>query len=56
MKLNYDEPLSSFAFNLNLRRYMKGDADLHDEVGRCRLTASKPALKARLVSALESII
>jgi hypothetical protein len=26
----------------------------HDEVGRCRLIVSKPELKARLVSALET--
>ena len=29
MKLEYDEPLSNFAFNFNLRRYAKGgDADM----------------------------
>jgi hypothetical protein len=27
-----------------------------DEVGRCRLTVSKPVLKAPMVSALEAII
>jgi hypothetical protein len=32
-------------------------ADIFDfKVGRCRLTVSKPELKARLVSALESTI
>ena len=58
MKVKYDEPLSNAAFNFNVRRYTAGDVGyflLHDLVGRCRLTrltASKPELKARLVSAI----
>ena len=72
MKLKSDEPLSNFAFNYNLRRYIQGglNEDLVDllvelekyerygggktKVGRCRLTVSKPELKARLVSVLEN--
>ena len=101
MKLKCDEPLSNFAFNVNLRRYNeeyaldpqrgrpatggactfftphavapnshstknKADAphaqrqrperpvNLMFLVGRCRLPVSKPELKARLVSALET--
>jgi hypothetical protein len=99
LKLKRDEPLSNFAFNLNLRRYIAAEAkslaahakmdddtsvariaqltkqlnylkteqqrlkDLAEKadlfhadkesaakVGRCRLTVSKPELKARLVS------
>jgi len=32
----------------------KKSGGIHIPVGRCRLTASKPALKARLASALET--
>jgi hypothetical protein len=52
LKLEYNEPLSNFAFKFNLRRYTM---DLLNElpafntsaltVGRCRLTLSKPVLK-----------
>ena len=45
MNRKYDGPLSSFAFNRNLRHYMvaeiKDQKDvvlMIDEVGRCRLT------------------
>ena len=64
MKLKYDKPLSNFAFKFNLRRYVMHHYDaaiaalstsgLDISVGRCRLTVSKPELKARLVSALET--
>ena len=64
MKLKCDEPLSSFAFNVNSRRYIKAGETVPGvdtpvvsatkpviKVGRCRLTVSKPELKAlRLVS------
>jgi hypothetical protein len=55
LKLEYDGPLSSFAFKFNLRRYTKvGDlvaagqtslktAELEHVVGRCRLTLSNPS-------------
>ena len=75
MKLKYDTLLSNFAFNFNLRHYIKEDDKgaaarfkplqldfkacmfvAMAKVGRCRLTVSKPELKARLVSALEAII
>ena len=58
MKLKYDELLSNVAFNFNVRRYaedeIQGPVNLGVKVGRCRLTVSKPELKARLVSALET--
>jgi len=66
LKLQYDEPLSNFAFNFYLRRYITepGSVALPRAAGaagaalimagRCRLTVSKPVLKARLVSALET--
>ena len=66
LKLKCDEPLSKFAFNVDLRRYRteleKALAVINvaavefkrSKVGRCRLTVSKPELKARLVSALET--
>ena len=61
MKLKCDEPLSNFAFKFNVRRYTKVVLQLQArfdamwaKVGRCRLTVSKPELKARLVSALET--
>jgi hypothetical protein len=55
LKLKRDEPLSKFAFKFNLRHYI-GEAKnwMSMTVGRCRLTVSKPELKARLVSALET--
>ncbi len=82
MKLKYHELLSTFAFNFNLRRYIKvlrpafvtadndggyiapagaiayvtpdfGNGRYELEVGRCRLTVSKPVLQASMVSALE---
>jgi hypothetical protein len=58
-KLMYDEPLSTFAFNLDLRRYSKrwrrqGRCGARDEVERCRLTVSKPVLKASTVSTHEA--
>ena len=67
-KKKYDVPLSRFAFKCNLRRYMMaiipahimrsvgGGYDNESLVGRCRLTVSKPVLKAPMVSALEAII
>jgi hypothetical protein len=66
LKLECDEPLSDFAFKFNVRRYMmetaraagpRGAKSLRAGaimVGRCRFTVSKPELKARLVSALET--
>ena len=58
MKLRYDGPLSNLAFNFNLRRYTvvaKTTARLQNidgvyKVGRCRLSISKPVLKALMVS------
>ena len=67
LKLRYDELLSNVALNFNPRPYVLGgysnlraehDDSKHDPdqpvVGRCRLTVSKPELKARLVSVLET--
>jgi len=45
--------LSSITFKFNLRRYNK---EALATVGRCRLTVSKPVLKAPTVSALEAIM
>jgi hypothetical protein len=51
LKLNYDAPLSSFAFKLDLRRYREGSPALRGaaaalyEVGRFRLTLSNPRRK-----------
>jgi len=57
LKLKCDVLLSTAAFKFNLRRYMKEvDVVRAAMVGRCRLTVSKPMLKARLVSALENKI
>ena len=62
LKLEYQKLLSTFAFNFNLRRYIVADeaalamADHMDAVGRCRVTVSKPVLKAPTVSALEATI
>jgi len=55
LKLKYDNLLSSFAFKFNLRLYME-EIVYQRQVGRCRLTVSKPALKAPEVSALEADI
>jgi hypothetical protein len=65
LKLKYGEPLSEFTFKINLRRYTR-EVDEDDDdaqtvsvpsmVGRCRLTVSKPVLKAPMVSALDPII
>jgi hypothetical protein len=67
LKLECDERLSNFAFNCNLRRYTMGLCALSptqdstvmacpglNKVGRCRLTASNPVLKALTTSALET--
>ena len=62
LKLKCDEPLSNVAFNFNLRRYTAEylasppppEYSPPPLVGRCRLPVSKPELKARLVSALET--
>ena len=62
LNLKYDEPLSNFALNSIYRPYMKWlngvvkeiGTDVSDEVGQCGLTLSKPELKARLGSALET--
>ena len=64
LKLCYDEPPSNFAFNLNLHFYTKVAMhgvlldESHEEhhVGRCKPTASKPVLKAPMVSELEARI
>ena len=42
--LKYDELLSSFAYNFNLRRYKEAEDHYH-MVGRCRLTLSTPRSK-----------
>jgi hypothetical protein len=52
LTLKYDEPLSNFAFNFNLRRYttcypldtLKSQMSVRGglKVGRCRLTLSNP--------------
>jgi hypothetical protein len=67
LESKYDESLSNFAFNFKFRPYTVVDSGALDslvqcleefdpgvKVGRCRLTVSKPELKARLVSALET--
>ena len=60
MKLQYDEPVSNVALKFKLRRYIWGesladytqyklstrDGQVSAKVGRCRLTVSKPMLKA----------
>jgi hypothetical protein len=62
LQQKFDKLPSSFAFDYNLRRYVKArDIDSrtlreaqqvnHYVVGRCRLTVSKLALKAPMVSA-----
>jgi hypothetical protein len=49
LKLEYDEPLSSFAFTFNLRRYTQAAWSVPDPhlrarlvAGQCRLTLSNP--------------
>jgi hypothetical protein len=39
-----------------VRMYAGRGDDYYDEVGRCRLTVSKPELKPPMVSALDTII
>jgi len=71
LKLNYDEQLSNFALNFNLRLYIMGElcemagpfgsvlGTIREElakVRRCRWTVSNPMLKAPMVSALETRI
>jgi len=56
LKLTYDELLWSFAFNCNLRHYNPVLTSGIIAVGRYRLPVSKPVLKARPVSALETKI
>ena len=72
LKLRCDILVSTSAFKFDVRRYMKAAAaataaDLRSAelrsaplaqpaVGRCRLTVSKPVLKAPTVSALEATI
>jgi hypothetical protein len=63
LKLTYDEPLSSFAFKFNLRRYNLDIKPSHEEVafgkvhvnapkaGRCRLTLSITSVNRLEVSA-----
>jgi len=62
LKLKCDKLVSRFAFNFKLRRYSEGDYEVtvptsasygRSEVGQCRLTVSKPVLKAPMVSVLE---
>jgi len=55
LKLKHHKLLSNLAFNFNLRRYIMG-VGFAIEVGRCRLTVSKPVFKATMPSALETII
>jgi hypothetical protein len=49
LKLNYDELLSKFTSNFNLRRYTEDmswrvpDRIIREVVGRCRLTLSNPS-------------
>ena len=54
--MKYDKPISKFAFKINLRCYNEVVTSWRftTEVGRCRFPVSKPELKARLVSALET--
>ena len=56
LKLEHDKPLSNFAFKFNLRRYNTEELRREQEtpVGRCRLTVSKPVLKAPVASALKA--
>ena len=50
LKLKYGKLVSNFAFNFNLRRYIKAltqhpafDIKNPNKVGRCRLTLSNPS-------------
>jgi hypothetical protein len=54
LKLEYDGQLSTFGFNISLRRCNEGEEESSSEVRRCRMTASKPVSKAPIVSVLES--
>ena len=67
--VTYDKLLTLFAFEFKLRRYMRvmsAESELDPAaaegnrvcavVGQCRLTVSKPVLKAPMVSALETRI
>ena len=58
LKLKCDKLLSSCTFNFNLRHCSLGydgtPPGSYRAVGRCRLTVSKSALKAPMVSALET--
>jgi hypothetical protein len=68
LKLQHVELLTNFAFKFNLRRYnqvcalllkSRGglvSADEGNTAGRCKLTVSKPVLKATVASALETKI
>ena len=68
LKLGYDEPLSNFAFILNLRRYTagcmveelraKGDQALrqYSVVGRCRLKRVDPSVESAWFQRLEARI
>ena len=65
LKLKYDKLLSNSAFNFNFRRHFEWkhllalsavSLSCTNLVGRCRLTVSKPVLKAPKVPALETII
>ena len=60
--LEYDELLSTSAFKFNLRRYILESALAANRehfagimARRCRLTVSKPVLKAPMASALDTI-
>ena len=49
LKPRYDKPLSSFAFNFNLRRYNMGIREggfVKQKAGWCRLPVSNPVLTA----------
>ena len=54
LKLECQKLLSAFAFHFKLRRYSKGMDYIALKVGRCRLTVSKPVLKAPMLLTLES--
>ena len=66
LRLKCDILLSTSAFKFNLRRYTEVSSTIEfaaydasyeaKVVGRCRLTVSKPVLKAPMVSALETTI
>jgi hypothetical protein len=57
LKLQYDEPLSSFAFNFNLRRYTEGGRGLADMAAALKARAfSEHALHPRRISSSSSCI